>query len=142
MFDVDSFLKSYSSVSSVARRCIGNREYCEAVLNELKAIIDNKDKINAQLREMLQDKIEQIEKLEKQVREKNKQIEKLHYQTMGISATEGRIMKSEYERGVSLRELAKLFNCDKSTVKRRLIKMGVTIRNKGGDDNTPPNTNK
>jgi len=142
MFDVDSFLKSYSSVSFVARHCIGNKEYCESVLNELKAVIDNKDKINTQLQEMLQDKIEQIEKLEEQVKEKDKQIEKLHYQTMGISATESWMMKSKYERGVSLRELAKIFNCDKSTVKRRLIKMGVTIRDKGGDDNAPPNTNK
>lgn len=39
-------------------------------------------------------------------------------------------MKSLYESGWSLRKIGKKFGCDKSTVKRKLEKLGVEIRRK------------
>lgn len=39
-------------------------------------------------------------------------------------------IKKQYEQGHSLRAIAKIIGCDKSTVKRYLVKMGVTIRGK------------
>lgn len=39
-------------------------------------------------------------------------------------------VKKNYEKGRSLRAIGKMLGCDKSTVKRMLIKMGVPIRKK------------
>lgn len=45
-----------------------------------------------------------------------------------MTIEDGKKMKAEYQQGKSLRQLSKTYGCDKSTVKRRLIRMGVEIR--------------
>lgn len=124
----DSFLNSYSSADYLARQCIRDKEYCKAVLEELKEVIGQKDEKYTRLREMLKDYMKRVEEVNKQNREMSMQLKELQIQAMGISVRDGQRMKAEYEKGMSLRKLAEMFGCDKSTIKRRLIKMGVQIR--------------
>ena len=66
--------------------------------------------------------------LQIQLSESRKREEQLWLKSIGMSQLEAMSMKLDYEQGKSLRELAKKYHCDKSTVKRRLIKMGTVIR--------------
>ena len=62
------------------------------------------------------------------LKDTTKELENIAYDRFGNHLEQYKEMKKQYLRGASLRELAKIYGCDKSTVKRRLIKMGVTIR--------------
>lgn len=124
----DSFLKSYSSADYLARQCIRDKEYCVEVLEELKDVIEEKKKRIEQLGEMLKGYMEQVDRLNKENRRMEVQLIDLYVQYIGMPLEAAQRMKDEYERGMSLRELANVFSCDKATVKRRLIKMGVKIR--------------
>ena len=50
------------------------------------------------------------------------------------------IMKALYASGCSLREIGRRLNCDKATVKRKLLKAGVTFNESGGDGCAPVET--
>ena len=78
-----------------------------------------------------------IEDLEMQLEEKDNIIAKLSEErdildklgrTHDIETLKS--MRHMYENGKSFREIGKTFDMDKSTVKRKLIQMGVTIRKK------------
>ncbi len=85
-------------------------------------------RVQGELKEAGVIKDHEIQELRKRVQEMERQLEELHYQKMGISMKDGMRMKLQYEHGMSLRKLAEIYHCDKSTVKRRLLKMGVAIR--------------
>ena len=126
--DIKSYLHSYTTPRLIARKCSEFDEYFEGLLERFKEMLEQKDKINANLRQMLKEKIAENDKLNREIREINWQLHELHIKSMGLDPYDVERMKREYESGASLRQLAKTFHCDKSTVKRRLIKMGVTIR--------------
>jgi len=74
---------------------------------------------------------ELIERLQKQVEELKEQTERFPIQSKSkFSFKTLKKMVTMYEDGASLNAIAATFGCDKSTVKRYLIKMGVTIRPK------------
>lgn len=122
---------------------------------DIRRVLDEKEKINKDYREALaenkklrlevsgsgnnikfaQDVIDWRDKFEKL----NTEYEKVlaENERMRLEDNESAEMKSLYESGWSLRKIAEKFNCDKSKVKRRLKKMGVQIRKRGGDYTAP-----
>lgn len=64
----------------------------------------------------------------KQLMESRRSERTLSCKLFGMTPEDGTVMRCLYEQGMSLRKLAKKYKCDKSTVKRRLMKMGVAIR--------------
>ena len=83
-------------------------------------------------------------RLEKLVREQSNQIDRLSAQlaaskrpqmSEGDQKTE--IMKALYASGCSLREIGRRLNCDKATVKRKLLKAGMTFEERTGDRYAP-----
>lgn len=72
--------------------------------------------------------IESINGLTDQYAKMRKVAQDLFIKNIGMTPEDGRQMRLDYEQGKSFRELAKKYGCDKATVKRRLIKMEVTIR--------------
>lgn len=122
---------------------------------DIRRVLDEKEKINKDYREALaenkklrlevsgsgnnikfaQDVIDWRDKFEKL----NTEYEKVlaENERMRLEDNESAEMKSLYESGWSLRKIAEKFNCDKNKVKRRLKKMGVQIRKRGGDYTAP-----
>lgn len=125
---VEYFLKSDDSVRTLIRECVFNEEYCKIALEELKSVIKGEQVRNEELHKMLKEKNFELGKLNEENTRLQHQVFELQAKTMGLTLYEAEMMKTSYEKGVSLRKLAEDFNCDKSTIKRRLIKMGVTIR--------------
>jgi len=105
-----------------------SEEYCRATLEELKGVIQKEYGQKESLRAMLKEKISEIDRLNKENIELRGRVYDLQIKTMGLSVYEADKMKACYENGASLRELAQIYRCDKSTIKRHLMKMGVTIR--------------
>lgn len=125
---VEYFLKSDDSVRTLIRECMFNEDYCKIALEELKDMIKGEQIRNEELHKMLKEKTFEVGKLNEENKRLQHQVFELQAKTMGLTLYEAEMMKTSYEQGTSLRKLAEDFNCDKSTVKRRLIKMGVTIR--------------
>ena len=80
----------------------------------------------------------EIQYLRRQLEERDKRIADLQQQIQ-LNHLHGRIsradmmrMKELYEQGYSLRKLGARFNCDKNTVKQRLLEMGVKLRCNNG----------
>lgn len=65
---------------------------------------------------------------DKTIADMKKQLHDSYCQLFGMTPEEGEWMKYYYEQGMSLRKLAEKHKCDKATVKRRLIKLCATIR--------------
>lgn len=97
-------------------------------LKELEFDMELRNREIKDLKSTIIEKDMQIKDLKGSILEKDAQFHNLYCQSIGITPAEGMIMKAEYENGMSLRMLAEKYKCDKSTIKRRLIKMGVTIR--------------
>ena len=83
------------------------------------------------------EKDRQIQNLKKRIEEAEIQISKLSEEKETVEKTAGKYraadlekMKQMYQNGQSLRNIGQEFNMDKSTVKRKLIQMGVEIRKK------------
>lgn len=117
--------------------CMKNEEYCRVALQELKDVVNQAKSRNDDLRKMLSKSNSKVRELQEEMRALEIQILELRSKFMGRNSYNAEQMKNQYLEGASLRELAKIYGCDKSTVKRRLIKMGVIIRDKSGDLNAP-----
>ena len=65
------------------------------------------------------------------------ELNSLRCRGIGIDPAKGSQIKYLYEQGWLLRKIGEYCDCDKSTVQRMLIKMGVQIRKKGGDSDAP-----
>lgn len=80
----------------------------------------------------------EIQYLRRQLEDRDKQIADLQQQLQWnhshgrISSVDMMRMKGLYEQGSSLRKLGAMFNCDKNTVKQRLLEMGVQLRVNNG----------
>lgn len=80
----------------------------------------------------------EIQYLRRQLEERDKRIADLQQQIQWnhshgrISRADMMRMKELYEQGCSLRTLGARFNCDKNTVKQRLLEMGVQLRVNNG----------
>lgn len=86
-------------------------------------------------------------RLEKLVQEQSNQIAHLSAQlavSNGTSMSEDdqrtEVMKALYAGGCSLREIGRRLNCDKATVKRKLLKAGVSFNENSGDGCAPVET--
>lgn len=86
-------------------------------------------------------------RLEKLAQEQSNQIDHLSAQlavSNGTSMSEDdqrtEVMKALYAGGCSLREIGRRLKCDKATVKRKLLKAGVTFSDNGGDGCAPVET--
>lgn len=76
----------------------------------------------------IMEKDQHISDLEIQLIASQKRERDLFCKFIGMAPEEAMQMKRDYESGMSLREVGKNYDCDKSTAKRRLIKLGVAIR--------------
>lgn len=85
---------------------------------------------NEELHKEILDLNEQLKKILWQKRYLEGKLNNIYETSFGEKLKEYEAMEEYYKKGKSLREIAKRLHCDKSTVKRRLIKMGVTIREK------------
>lgn len=90
-----------------------------------KNYIDMRDSENQEI----QNYKYRIEQLTREVEELKKQAEYLPAQTRGDYG-KLKMMKEMYENGHTLSSIASVVKCNKSTVKRKLIKMGVKLREK------------
>lgn len=133
LIDVESFLKSDDLPIGLVRQCMHSEEYCREALRELKCVIKDERSRKNSFHEMLREARDKIRELYKENNELRDRVFELQSKYIGLNVFKAYNMKRDYEHGTSLRELAKVYGCDKSTIKRRLIKMGVTIRGKGGD---------
>lgn len=81
---------------------------------------------------VLEEKVKILEgELKKQIktnRELDTEVNSLRRELFGTKQWQYLYIKNLYQSGSSLRQIGKILNCDKSTVKRKLIKMGIQIR--------------
>lgn len=88
-------------------------------------------RMRGELREAEFEKIVNVRLLDdyrKQLSESQRSERTLSCKLFGMTSEDGAEMQYLYEQGMSLRKLAEKYKCDKATVKRRLIKLGATIR--------------
>ena len=79
--------------------------------------------------------VKKIETLNKQaiymsqeLRHTQFELDNVYASGLGEKLEVSKKMKKLYDSGASLRKIAELYKCDKSTVRRRLEKMGIQIR--------------
>jgi len=87
----------------------------------LKAQLCTSNKQIAYLNKKL-DKAEEVNK------ELQAEVNSLRREVFGLDEYRCSGMRELYMAGKSLREIGKIYRCDKSTVKRKLVKMRITIR--------------
>ncbi len=126
--DIESFVKDDIKVNRLVYGCTKNEEYCAQALTELRDMIKQKDTVIENLKETLEENIKQIEDFKKQIEIITQHLDELYHQNVGVSYSVGKQMTAYYKEGMSLRKIAQIFSCDKSTVKRRLERIGVKIR--------------
>lgn len=121
--------KSYDELCELSVGLSKGEKGAKEHMAELDAEIRDKDLVIANLERQREPDMErkdaEVAALKKQL-EESKQREQVL--SMGMTIEDGEKMKAEYQQGKSLRQLSKTYGCDKSTVKRRLIRMGVEIR--------------
>lgn len=107
-------------------------------MSDLATIMTNMYKQVLKSNKTVTEKNARIQELEKQLEDRDKRIADLQQQ-LQLNSRHGKIssadmmqMKVLYEQGYSLRKLGEMFNCDKNTVKQRLLEMGVEIRSNSG----------
>lgn len=71
---------------------------------------------------------DQVEILNDKNKALQAEIDHLYDELLGTEKHRCKTMRELYECGISLRQISKMLHCDKSTVKRKLLKMGVPIR--------------
>lgn len=98
------------------------------ILTDLYEQLRNYKARNDKLSTQVQDLEKQLYDMSCLLRNTTIELKNISYDRFGNHLEQYKEMKRRYIKGASLRELAKIYGCDKSTVKRRLIKMGVTIR--------------
>ena len=91
-----------------------------------------------ELKRRVSERENNIEYLKKQIAEKESKIssltselEKIKAYKIGEDIEKLEVMANCYDRGQSLRKIGQRFNMDKSTVKRKLIKLGYTFDENG-----------
>lgn len=123
-------LKTYYDIVGMFKRCNQNG------ISNLLADLYKRQKEDGQLIDRYAKQVEELNKqliqISGQLRHTSVQLENLHDYGLDEKFNRAREMKNLYEKGTSLREIGRVFHCDKSTVKRMLIKMGVQIRNEVG----------
>lgn len=70
----------------------------------------------------------ELNKKENTIKQLEADLDSLQEQLLGTDKQRCLSMRDLYQAGMSLRKIGEIYGCDKSTVKRNLIKMGVTIR--------------
>jgi len=124
-------LKIYYEIVAMLRHCN------QKGISNLLADLYKRQKENEQLIDRYAKQIEELNKqlldTSRQLRHTSVELENLHDYGLDKKLNRAREMKNLYEKETSLREIGRVFHCDKSTVKRMLIKMGVQIRKRGGD---------
>lgn len=98
------------------------------ILTDLYEQLRNYKTQNDKLSKQVQDLEKQVYDISCELKDAQRELKNISFDRFGNHLEQYKEMKKQYLRGASLRELAKIYGCDKSTVKRRLIKMGVTIR--------------
>lgn len=114
------------------------RCFVDKRMPELASIMTDMLKQAIKYKNISDQKENEIQHLKKQLEDRDKRIADLQ-QMLQLSSRHGKIssadmmqMKVLYEKGDSLRKLSKMFNCDKNTVKQRLLEMGVQLRSNSG----------
>lgn len=125
--DVKDFIVGDTKVGRLVYGCIKDEKYCTQALMELKEAIKQKDSMIEKLQSSLNESNIQIEDLKKQIIKITEQLDELCHQNIGVSYANGKRMATYYREGMSLRKIAEIFDCDKSTVKRRLERLGEKI---------------
>lgn len=121
------------SLYGVIFRC-----FVERRMEDLANIMTDMLKQGLRYKNISDQKDNEIQRLKKQLEDRDKRIADLQQQ-LQLNHSHGKIssadmmqMKVWYEHGYSLRKLGEMFNCDKNTVKQRLLEMGVQLRSNSG----------
>lgn len=114
------------------------RCFVDKRMYDLATIMTNMYKQMLKSNKAVKEKDSEIQYLRKQLEQRDKQIADLQ-QLLQLNSSHGKTssvdmmqMKVLYEQNYSLRKLGEMFNCDKNTVKQRLLEMGVELRGNNG----------
>lgn len=101
-------------------------------ISDLLADLFKRQKKDGQLIDKYKEQIAELNKqlanIYRKLENKSAELENVYGHGLGEKLNKSKEIKNLYEKGYSLRKIGELYHCDKSTVKRLLIKMGVQIR--------------
>lgn len=103
------------------------KDLADYVIRLFKKEIQQAEKLKQREKEIIQLRNEQ-ENRNKYISNLEEELNNLRCRGIGIDPAKGSQIKQLYEKGWSLRKIGEYCGCDKSTIKRILIKMGVSIR--------------